>query len=79
VKECSINIIQEEDLNDMESFFEIARLPEGPIMLDKCSSITDVSLFVLSHLNIMRAQKGNKRYHPYMERLIQFKNSINLK
>lgn len=79
MKECLKNIIQEEDLNDIESFFEIAQLPHGPIYLDKCSTITDVSLFVRSHLSILRAQKGNKRYHPYVGRLIQFKNSINLK
>lgn len=79
MKECFNNMIQEEDLNDMESFFNIVKLPAGPIKLDKCSTITDVSLFVGSHLSILKAQKGNARYRPYLDKLIELKHIINHK
>jgi hypothetical protein len=77
VKERLKNITEEEDLNEIEHFFEIAILPMEPIILDKCSTITDVPLFIKTHLSIVRAQKGNTRYQPYMDRLIQLKYIIN--
>jgi hypothetical protein len=69
-------MINSEDLYEIEQFFKTAKLPAAPIKLDKCSRITDVPLFISSHLSIIIAQSGNMRYKPYLDRLIFLKSCI---
>lgn len=64
------------EIEELESFFKVAKLP-GAIKLNQCSTITDVSLFIESHLSIVKAQNGNTRYVPYLERLRELKISLN--
>lgn len=71
------NTVFEEDLRDLRSFFEIVKLPEDPIRLNKYSKITDVELLVKSHLNILKCHKGNLRFKPYLDRLMELKQFIN--
>lgn len=59
----------------LEQFFKEAKLP-NTLSLDKCSQITDIRLFVRSHLSILRGQNGNERYLPYMDRLYLLKGRI---
>lgn len=61
------------EITELEQFFASVKLPTNPIRLDKCSTITDPSLFIDSHLSIVKAQNGNLRYKPYMDRLIELK------
>jgi hypothetical protein len=65
----------DQQIEELEQFFTSAKLPDT-IMLDKCSRITDIPLFVKSHLSILRAQNGNTRYIPYMNRLNRFRSLI---
>lgn len=73
------NIIFKLSINEIERFFEITILPTGPIKLDECSNITDVSLFIKSHLDILKFQRDNLRYKPYLDRLIELKQVITQK
>jgi hypothetical protein len=75
----SNSFVNIEYVNELEHFFDITNLPEGPVKLDSCSTIINVPLFIKSHLTILKYHKGNLRFKPYLDRLIQFKNSINLK
>ena len=62
-----------DEIAEMEQFFKVAKLPSEPIRLDSCSTITNIPLFIESHLSIVKAQNGNLRYKPYMDRLIELK------
>jgi hypothetical protein len=64
------------DIEDLELFFREAELPSEPIRMDECTVITDVSLFINSHLSYVRAQNGNDRYLPYLERLQELKKNL---
>ena len=64
------------EITELETFFSSAKLP-GTIKLNQCSTITDVPLFMESHLSIVKAQNGNTRYVPYLERLRELKISLN--
>ena len=61
------------DIDKLELFFRNNDLPEGSIRLDSCSVITDVPLFIKSHLDIVKAQHGKQRYLPYLHRLQEFR------
>ena len=61
-----------DEIAEMEEFFKAVKLPDT-IKLNVCSTITDPSLFIDSHLSIVKAQNGNLRYKPYMDRLIELK------
>jgi len=72
------NNIWFDDITELERFFQIIDLSAGPVRLDKCSMITDVSLFIKSHLDIVRGQNGNLRYTPYLDRLNELKLILSL-
>lgn len=67
------------DIADMEQFFKVVRLPVEPIRIDKCSQITNIELFIKSHMNIVKGQNGNNRYLPYLDRLNELKAILKLK
>jgi uncharacterized protein DUF6371/zinc ribbon protein/uncharacterized protein DUF6965 len=62
-----------QDIADLEKFFSANKLPEDPVKLGQGLLITDVSLFVESHLAIVKEQNGNLGYAPYMDRLGELK------
>lgn len=64
------------EIKEMETFFSSAKLPDT-IKLNQCSTITDINLFIKSHMDIVKAQNGNMRYMPYLERLRELKISLN--
>lgn len=64
------------EITELERFFQV--MPSGPVRLSKCEIITDPSLFVKSHLDIVKGQNGNSRYMPYMDRLNEVKILLSL-
>lgn len=60
------------EITELEQFFKVAKLPDT-IKLNECSTIIDVSLFIDSHLSIVKAQNGKLRYKPYLDRLNELK------
>ena len=67
-----------ENIKELEKFFETIKLPTDPIRLDQCSQVTDIKLFIKSHMDIVKAQDGNERYRPYLERLQELKRILML-
>lgn len=55
------------EILELESFFKI--IPAAPIRLDPATLIKDPKLMIESSLSIIKAQNGNSRYLPDMERL----------
>jgi hypothetical protein len=64
------------NIEDLESFFAKAKLPAGPVMLDGCTKIINVELFVSASLQTIKVHNGNKTYFPYYERLLRLKEII---
>jgi hypothetical protein len=69
-------MISIDELIEMEGFFNSIRLPLDPLALDQCSTITNPPLFVSSHMSIIKVQSGNRRYKPYLGRLIFLREHI---
>jgi len=64
------------DIAELENYFASIELPTQPIKLNRWSTITDCSLFIESHLAIVKANNGNKTFLPYLERLQEFRRLL---
>jgi len=71
----------QQDITDLEHFFNNVQLPIPPIKLNPASSIIDISKFIETHLSIVKAQSGKRVYLPYLNRLQELqqyiKNNLN--
>lgn len=63
-------------ITELEIFFNTNPLPESKFNLVAGSTITDLGLFVKSHLSIVKAQNGKPVYLPYLERLQELKTLL---
>lgn len=61
-------------LPELETFFDAAKLPAGPIQLSPGQVITDPKKFVSAHLSILKNNPGKRRFMPYYDRLVAFHN-----
>ncbi len=66
------------DVAEIEQFFSNITFPKEPMKLNDCSTILDVSKFIQSNLNVIKANNGNRTFLPYLERLRQLKNILTL-
>ncbi len=64
------------DVSELENFFENTTLPNTAIRLNECTKIIDCSLFVKSHLNTVKAYIGKEIALPYLKRLNEFKQLL---
>ena len=64
------------EIADLEKFFNSALLPSGSFKLNQSTTITNIHLFIDSHLEIIRTNNGNKTYKPYFNRLIQLRGYL---
>lgn len=56
-------------VDEMEQYFENATLPDGPIRLSACETITAPKLFLESHFATVKAKAGNKYFQSDIKRL----------
>lgn len=61
------------DIAELENYFASIELPPQPVKLNRCSTITDCSLFISSHFEAVNWNNGNETYLPYLKRLIELK------
>lgn len=66
----------DKDIKKLEKYFSAAEMPIHPLRLNEASWITNVSKFVKSHLDIVKANSGNKTYKPYLDRLKELKKLL---
>lgn len=64
------------EIAELEKFFEAVDLPTSPTKLNNCSNIIDLPLFIESHLATVKAQNGQTIYLPYLERLQTLKQIL---
>ncbi len=62
-----------ETINILETYFLNIQLPNTPIKLNPGATITDVPLFLQTHLRIVKANNGKRVCLPYLNRLEQLK------
>ena len=66
------------DIAELESYFASIEVPTQPIKLNRCSTITDCSLFIESHFATVKANNGNRTFLPYLNRLLELKQVLTI-
>lgn len=64
------------DIIELEDFFKNAPLPSAPVKLNPWTTIIDISLFITSHLDVIKVNNGIKNYEPYYTRLFELKRFL---
>lgn len=66
----------EQDITELEKYFTSITLPTQPVKLNKCSTITNCSLFIESHFATVKANNGKRTFLPYLNRLQELKQVL---
>ena len=66
----------EQDIIELENYFASLELPIHPVKLNRCSTITDCSLFIESHFATVKANNGKRTFLPYLNRLQELKQVL---
>lgn len=66
----------EQDIAELENYFAGITLPTHPVKLNRCSTITDCSLFIESHFANVKANNGKRTFLPYLNRLQELKQVL---
>jgi hypothetical protein len=62
-----------QEIANLEYFFNNVTLPTYLLKLKHCGTITNVALFIESHLATLKANNGNKTFLPHLDRLFELK------
>jgi len=66
------------DIAELENYFASIELPTQPVKLNRCSTITDCSLFIESHFTTVKGNNGNRTFLPYLNRLQELKQVLTI-
>ena len=66
----------ERDITELENYFTGIALPTQPVKLNRCSTITNCSLFIESHFATVKANNGKRTILPYLNRLQELKQVL---
>jgi len=66
----------EQDITELENYFTGIQLPTQPVKLNRCSTITNCSLFIESHFATVKANNGKRTFLPYLNRLQELKQVL---
>lgn len=66
----------EQDITELENYFAGIALPTQTVKLNKCSTITNCSLFIESHFATVKANNGKRTFLPYLNRLQELKQVL---
>lgn len=66
------------NIAELESYFASIALPTQPIKLNRCSKITNCSLFIECHLVTVKNNNGNRTFLPYLNRLQELKKVLTI-
>lgn len=64
------------DIAALENFFSSSILPLSPIKLNPWTTILNISLFIDSHLAVVKENNGKVNYRPYFNRLQELKKIL---
>lgn len=66
----------EQDVKELEIYYSSIELPTQPVKLNRCSTITDCSLFLESHFATTKAHNGKQTFIPYLNRLQELRQTL---
>jgi hypothetical protein len=66
------------DIAELENYFASIELPTQPVKLNRCSTITDCSLFIESHFATVKGNNGSRTFLPYLNRLQELKQVLTI-
>jgi len=66
----------EQDITELEQFFENTTIPPRPVKLNAYSTIPNVSLFIEGHFATVQANNGKRTFLPYLNRLQELKQYL---
>lgn len=66
----------DKEIKELEEYFNSVMVPVGTFQVTPSLKITDLSVFIDSHLQTVKNYNGNKTFIPYMDRLISVKNFL---
>jgi len=66
------------NIAELENYFASIKLPTQPVKLNRCSTITDCSLFIESHFATVKGNNGKRTFLPYLNRLQEFKQVLTI-
>ena len=64
----------EQDIIKLESYFAEIAIPTQPVKLNRCTTITNCTLFIESHFATLISNNGNRNFISYLNRLQEFKS-----
>ena len=64
------------DIAELEKFYSETQLPAEPVKLNSCSTVSNCLLFIESHFATVKANNGNNRFLPYLNRLRELKTVL---
>lgn len=77
ISETLTNInLWDNEIKELENFFAGVTLPNQPVKLNQCSTITDINIFIESHFATVKANNGKKSFLPYLNRLQELKQVL---
>ena len=68
----------EQDITELENYFTNITLPTQPVKLNRCTTITNCSLFIESHFSTVKANNGKRTFSPYLNRLQELKQVLTI-
>ena len=66
----------EQDITELENYFTGIVLPTQPIKLNRCSTITNCSLFIESQFATVKANNGKRTFLSFLNRLQELKEVL---
>jgi len=66
------------DIAELENYFASIELPTQPVKLNRCSTITNCSLFIENHFATVKGNNGNRTFLPYLNRLQELKQVLTI-
>ena len=64
------------EITVLEYYFSNTELPQQPVKLNVCSTITDCSKFIESHFATIKANNGKRLFLPFLNRLQELKQVL---
>lgn len=65
-----------QDITELENYFTGMILPTQLVKLNRCSTITNCSLFIESHFATVKANNGKRTFLPYLNRIKALKKEL---
>jgi hypothetical protein len=68
----------EQDIIELQRYFESITAPAEPIRLNQYSEVKNVAKFIETHFATVKTNNGNKTFLPYLNRLQELKNYLTI-